>query len=745
MSNIESPSDAPMRSEVYSLLLAQGIYAQFFQAILLRELVTRFCGIELSFVVAIAVSLLWTALGCALAGNFLKAASPQALGAGALLSILAPLAAVATVALAAVAPPLLGSGLEELLLFCFIAPLPFGLLNGAICGLLVTFAPRDEGALCYATAAFGSILGGLVFSLALAQFAPPLMVLGAFGLALPLMGGIFVWRMSLPAPLKVFMRFLALIAIGLSWRASQADHELSVWKWTSLQPGFLFEQSVETPSGRVDLLQSLPLQDEATNSGERPWESARLKVYRDASPYAEMPVNGDLWCPAALFAALQPNRANLSILLVSSPFSPLADILAGLPITERIELLCADSSLVALSRNLELLPPEGEGFSVINAEPRAYIELSRQKSPATYDLIIVADMRPETLAGNRFFTVEFFRAVAGRLRPGGVFVTTMSPSNDPASAAMNSTLLRTLRKVFPRLASSPSDISLVAAGEKNLTSDLSTLDHRLSRLLKDCEKFPEAMFSILFSQAQQYREYQALSNCESSTLLNTDLHPAQPFLFLRHHSSVFSGAGSPLSCLAGTLARQWLLIFCVGFAAYLFLRFILSRRMDSRLLFSSFENGFYAMGIALLLLFVYQCKSATLYRDLAAALGLFIGGAALGAWGRDRSKLCERAIRLAAFLIPLFVPFLSWMPSGQVQILIFLLLTLSGIAVGLAYAEFLFRSTVHQGAWLWCMELAGGSAACLLLTFFLLPAGGIAPCIILLSLLRLPLLLGRFV
>ena len=57
---------------------------------------------------------------------------------------------------------------------------------------------------------------------------------------------------------------------------------------------------------------------------------------------------------------------------------------------------------------------------------RLLIDTLARSAEPSFDLVIVALPDPETAALNRFFTLQFYEAVARLLRPGGVLATRVS-------------------------------------------------------------------------------------------------------------------------------------------------------------------------------------------------------------------------------------------------------------------------------------------------------------------------------
>ena len=102
----------------------------------------------------------------------------------------------------------------------------------------------------------------------------------------------------------------------------------------------------------------------------------------------------------------------------------------------------------------------------------------------TFDVIIVNLPDPHTAQLNRFYTEEFYREAAARLRPGGIVSFQVTSSEDyinPELADFLRCLQRTLRQVFPEVAAIPGETVhfFAAARPGTLTTDPQELLRRL--------------------------------------------------------------------------------------------------------------------------------------------------------------------------------------------------------------------------------------------------------------------------
>ena len=102
----------------------------------------------------------------------------------------------------------------------------------------------------------------------------------------------------------------------------------------------------------------------------------------------------------------------------------------------------------------------------------------------SFDVIIVNLPDPQTAQINRFYTLEFFREAAAKLRPGGVFSFRLTSSENyisPELAALLRSIRKTLGAVFPEVAFIPGDtLHLFASNSAGVL--VRTADGLLERL-----------------------------------------------------------------------------------------------------------------------------------------------------------------------------------------------------------------------------------------------------------------------
>jgi hypothetical protein len=598
-----------------------------------------------------------------------------------------------------------------------------------IFGHMSAIAQNEKAGLLYASDAIGDTAGGLIFSIVLASFAPPLSVIAASGIALMICSLIFLRN---PGRLAVVFSALAIPAV---FSAAFLDGQISLIKWKQVLPSFTHERTVETAYGRVDILKSVSHEAKA--------------VYFEGSLCGTVPLDKELAIPLAAFSLSETGGENLEILLVTSVFNPLISIFCGADSVSRVDLVCPDRRLFEISRNLKTVPGEFRKLNLKRGDARAYME----KSMSKYDLVIVLDSEPDSISGNRFFTKEFYRLVKENLKNGGVLVISM-PSTEGYSGEktriFNAIITSTLKTSFRNVVVLPGEEKIVAASDsEKLTADFTELDRRAERILKGTTGFVPGIFSATFSQSEQRTEAEQIEAAGGDCGINSDASPILPMHYLKLRSRIISGdfekpgvCASAIEWISGKLG----LLLAFFSAIYVF---VLVFRMKSHghrfnIEFSSFENGFYAMGVNIMLLFIYQNRCGMLYRDIAAMAAVFIAGTAVGACcGQGRKKINLATVVLSA-VVPAAGMSLTQVPFFLTMSAVMILLFAAGVSVGATYSLLVEKSSkTADTSSLWAYEMAGGALGGIAFSLFLMPLTGIAVCVLILTFLRLyPIILS---
>lgn len=718
---------------VYIFLFVQGFFSMIFQSLLFRKMLAWFGGTEFILVVLFGSFLFWTALGC-VGGSFAAGKLKLRLESFASLMLSASVLAGCLTYLALLLIPWgrkpdAMDSMDSMVLIAFLAPLVFGIVNGIIYGALSSFLHDGELPGTYSVGAAGAMLGGVIFTVFLADYTGTFRVLCFSGI--PVLLAAFLASL-LCSFKKMYFRsvlstlFLSGIVATFVYFSGTQWFIAAMNGWVDGSP----KHSFEAYDGRTDIV-------------EMSFKDSFFKAACfNGVWFSGYPPQVDQLVPNVVFSMMQVNKPVQKVLLCCSPFSGLPRAFLSVPALSELTLVCSDAKMVRAAAVSRVLPKKRENFRIFIADPVLFIE---KALPEEYDLVFLESPSPYTFGVNRLYTREFYFSVAKSLKPDGVFAFSNENTIFTPVQFENKQYAGTLSSVFAKAAISSGSRNIIVAGNgKSITHDLAVLDSRISRNLKNYYRFTDGLLSIIFSQKEMDSDIRNFESGRDSEI-NSIQKPVFPFEYLKScffPESFRENGGLLFQCLH-LFSKGWLIVVALLIGSYSFCRFIISRRMDMRLMFCSFENGFYSIGIVAVLLFVYQCCCGSLYRDLPALFGVFVGGTALGAMSIRRfSELFRNFLMFFSIMAPVAsYAFFCILPSTA-AVLIFGTLFICGISGGIAFSEFCGRSASSRGSFFWGIETAGGAAGLLFLMLYLLPSGGFLPCLAMLTLVRVPFLAG---
>ena len=304
-----------------------------------------------------------------------------------------------------------------------------------------------------------------------------------------------------------------------------------------------------------------------------------------------------------------------------------AEILKTRTVTE-LTYVELDPYLVRLAQGL--LPAVADlsrdpRVHLIYQDARRFIETTDQR----YDVILMALPEPKSAQLNRFYTREFYRLVARKLLPGGVFSFALpgaETSLSPLRAAYLAMAYHTLGQVFSEVVAFPGGQVrfFASAGPGVLASDPEVLVRRLKQRRLSLQYVREYYLLQDLSPAGSISD-QVLG--QSPPSINTDLNP-RCYFFDLVLTTVQEGLGVKEALLA---VQQWLP--AVPWAA-LILATVLTggalRRRPSPRLYQVVVMGLGTMALEILVLVLYQIKLGSLYQQLGVLIAAFMAGMAAG-------------------------------------------------------------------------------------------------------------------
>jgi spermidine synthase len=644
----------PALTVILSLI---GITAVVAQIVLMRELIVVFYGNEISLGLTLANWLLWTAIGSSLLGRIVtKAHDARKLMASLQVAVAVafPLSIYAVRASKAVLQttpgellgpwPMFLTSLVTLSVFCLLSGCLFAAgsrLLGDTVGAPVAAA---TGAV-YLLEAAGSGVGGLVAGLALIQHLGSFQIALLVGLANLLAAASLLirarpLRRAVMAGLLAAFAFL-ILPFGSRWLETVSLAKL--WK------GFKVLAVRNSQYGNLAVV--------ATEGSRSIYENG-LVVSTVPDPAA---------AEEAVHYALLEHPSPHRLLLIGGGINGSIRQALKHPSLERIDYVELDPTILDLAE--QYFTAE---WAPTRADPRVHIHhadgrLFLKTTNSTFDVIIVNLPDPQTAQLNRFYTVEFFREVASRLAPGGVFsfqVTGAENYISPQLADFLRCLNKTLHQVFPEVSAMPGEtVHFFAATARGvLAPGPQALLERL-RARKIQTRYVREYYIPFRMSADRVADLELQIAPQPATPVNRDFTPVAYYFDVTLWSARFNRAAARwFTTLAAIDFGKILAGLMVCLAALGGILVTLAAVFGGRhkevaaaavrrritVGFCVATMGFTLMGLEVLLLLGFQAIYGYVYHQLAMVIAAFMVGMAAGAWLASRAHRGSLASLLSA-------------------------------------------------------------------------------------------------
>lgn len=667
-----------------------GAVSLLSQLAIVRELALMFTGNEIFLGLALAGWLGGTALGAGhlsrLRPASQKAGSAVRPAAAALLAGWLPAISLLLIRSARLwlrAPAGLDLGPGPMVLITAAAVMPPAAAGGWWYASLLAVAPKQRPGDLFAAEALGACAAGLLFTFRLAPAWRPWLACAwigaaacAYAVIVLLAAGRARW---LPVPAA-----LGLLLLFQPWEAAERAAEA----WLRF-PG-------------------VPLYSGYTAEGH-------AALYRDRDQYTAYYFGAGLYSlpepaaaePAALLPLLASPDHHRIALFGGGP--EILSVLLAQPGVERVWWYAEDAQAQAAWRRAW-----PQRWRQVYEDPRVVCgfgdgrrELRRSSEPVQVALLALA--RPETLAANRFFTVEFFRLLRSRLAADGVAVYALPYSPNrlaPDERRLLASVWSSLGRVFPeraviagdRLYLLASNRSLQTAGPAALAAAFlpgrfraATVTPSLLPLLWDARR-----------SAELRRELDAAPG-----RLNTDRRPLaaglQSRLWLSQHAAAAVGTAAVLAGCALWAARR-------------------RRRPPVPGLSVIAAAGAAGLMLELMIVTAFQTARGNLWQELGLLFAAYMAGTAAGGrlGGLAPSPALRRGWIVGLGLLCLAGPGLIFRTLGS-PVAATAVLALGGMCAGGLYGWFGRKWNQEQAAAGWASDLAGGLAGALTVNTLLLP------------------------
>ena len=734
-----------------------GFAATIGQILVLRELLTVFSGTELAVAIVLAAWLFWTALG-GLLGSKLSQYYGGSLLLFGYLQGGSGLVLVSTIFLIRAARTLfqVGAGelvtLGQMLAISFLTLAPFCLISGLLfslaCSLLAAQIPawtRSPG-LVYFLEGLGAGIGGLLFTLILIHHFSALQIASSIGLLLCSAGLLIALRAVRNRQVDILIFVCLFLGLAtVQYRSTDMDRASRQWQWS----GFRLFDSQETIYGHIVVVAR---ENQITFFENGLWNFT---------------VPDELSAEEAVHYGLLQHPQPESVLLIGGGVSgSLAQLLLH-PSVLKVEYVELDPALIQLGE--KYLPGDvtaalQDGRArVLYEDGRSYLSRTSNK----FDVILLNLPEPFTAQINRFYTQEFFRLAASKMRAGGVFFFTASAAETalgPIQARYLKLLYRTASSVFPEVVVFPGQTARFFCSNSPgiLTKQPETLVARMRQrqlellyvqdhyILWDLSPLRQESFMAMIEEADENQE-------------NSDLNPRaysyNLLLWGSHYSPIIAKAFSALS-----KRTIWIgmLLFCLVVAVASCakgFRSGASQIPKSRILYTVTVFGLTGISLEILIVFAFQVFFGYVYYQIGILLALFMVGLAMGSftfsyYPRNRPLQIRTLVTfqfvLACFCLGLafiFVHYSHWLSFGHHEFMYREALSVVSLVAGFLggvhfpLANRILLEELPQvgpiAGLLYGVDLLGSCLGCLLVGLVFIPFLGILQSLLILALLNI--------
>ncbi|MFQ6082900.1 MAG: hypothetical protein ACE5WD_06025, partial [Candidatus Aminicenantia bacterium] len=588
--------------------------------------------------------------------------------------------------------------------FTILAIAPFSFMIGFTfpIGCRLFSVGKEKGATTigwvYVFEAFGSLLGGVIFTFLLVGYVSTYIIVGIliFVVLSVSTGFLFKGRFLKPLAIGVFIILIGIAYFSFSY-LKKLEQLTIIKRWNSI-------------SERIELLKSIDTKYQNVVIAE---QSGQYSVFGNGHVAFSFPDEYGYANQANFVLAQHPNPKR--VLLIGNGAGGLIRqmLMSPLAVLHYVQL---DSKLI--SAIYSYLPDEDKKalknpiVKIFYTDGRFFVKTTREK----YDLVFLDLPDPSTAMLNRYYTLEFFQEVKEILTPTGVLALYLTSSENyfgEVVADYTGSVFHTLRKVFPYVVISSGNQNHLFASMSSgiVTSDLKILEKRYSERKIKTPYFSKYNFFIIFQPERV--EFVRRSLLERKGVkLNTDLRPVTYFFNLL----LWDKFSRPVRLQKSRFERflkwvenlnfKWaiLVISSLVLIRILYVFFVKRDRFKQQkfnCLFAVAAGGFAAMGFEIILIFAFQNLYGYLYQRIALVTAIFMFGLGLGGLtmnfrlkkmksGIKTFIAIEAGIILLAVLLPLILAefssgIMSKLPLFFSQTSFMALLLIAGFLTGVEF------------------------------------------------------------
>jgi len=536
----------------------------------------------------------------------------------------------------------------------------------------------------YVAEALGSLVGGLAFTFILVRLLSPVQIVGIVAAAVAAASLAFGIRCEKRASLVSAAPLLVIAVFLLTPLGSRVTDSSVHFRWQTLHPGLRLLASEPTPYQQVELARL----------------GRQISLFGNGTIVSSFPDPATTDRVAGLIMAEKPHAKK--VLLIGGAAGSLVRSLLHYPI-ERLDIVEPDPWAFRVA---ERFMPREEAHALKDArvklvflDGRFYVN---RLGKADYDLVVSLMPDPVSSFWNRYFTLEFFRAVHAALAPDGLFLTRATSAenfwgNEVASYA--GSVFHTLKLVFPSVEGTPGDETLFLASpsEGVVSLDPATLRSRYSQL--GAPIFDPAGFdTILPPERTAFVKYELE---RSPKLINTDFRPISSSLAL-----ILWGrfSGTERMEILHALRRAGLAVYLIPIVVFVIARVAFravngaSETPEDRfpVMLSMGALASSAMGLQIVLIYAYQSLFGYVFERVGLFAAVFMLGLAAGGAvaGKSLVHIKRKASAIAGVLVtfltlclaaPHVVAVLQGREPSVIESAIFILVLASAVLTGAAF------------------------------------------------------------
>ncbi|MCA1961532.1 MAG: fused MFS/spermidine synthase [Desulfomonile sp.] len=536
----------------------------------------------------------------------------------------------------------------------------------------------------YVAEALGSLAGGLAFTFVFVRMLSPLQIVASIATGVAAAALAFGTRLDKRASLVGATPLLVLAIVLLTPLGSRIADSSIRFRWQTLHPGLKLLLSEPTQYQQVELARL----------------GRQISLFGNGTIVSSFPDPATTDRLAALIMAEKPGAKK--VLLVGGGIGSLVRSLLHYPV-DYLDIVEPDPSAFRIA---ERFMPREEAQALKDPRVKLVFQDGRfyvnRLGKTNYDVIVALMPDPVSSFWNRYFTLEFFRAVHTALAPDGIFLTRATSAenfwgNEVASFA--GSIFHTLRSVFPSVEGTPGDETLFLASpsEGVVSLDPAALKVRYAQL--GWPIFDPAGFDTILPPERTAFVKSELQR--SPKLINTDFRPISSSLAL-----ILWGrfSGTERMEVLDTLRRAGLAVYLIPIAVFVIARVAFAATNGQAgaqqnrfpVMLSMGALAAAAMGLQIVLIYAYQSLFGYVFErvGLFAAmfmLGLAVGGAVAGRFlGSIHQKTQAIVGVLIAFLLlclaaPHVVGTLKGHEPWMIESAIFGLVLISAVLTGAAF------------------------------------------------------------